>query len=69
MNAFTVDHIIPISKGGTYDIENLQLAHESCNLMKVDALPDDFIDKMIEILEYQGKRHKKIRKKIKKRLI
>ena len=69
MNAFTVDHIIPISKGGTYDMDNLQLAHESCNLMKVDALPDDFVDKMIEILEYQGKRHKKIRKKVKRMLV
>lgn len=68
MDSFTVDHIIPISKGGTYDIDNLQLAHQSCNLMKVDALPDDFVDKMIRILKYQSGKDKKVRKKIKKKL-
>ena len=68
MNSFTVDHIIPISKGGTYEFSNLQLAHESCNLMKTDALPEDFFDKMIEILNYQGKKSKKMKKKMKKKL-
>lgn len=31
----TVDHIIPVSKGGhPSDINNMQLAHYACNLMK-----------------------------------
>lgn len=35
----TVDHIIPIIKGGhPSDIENLQLAHWSCNRAKSDKL-------------------------------
>ena len=35
----TVDHIIPIAKGGhPSDIENMQLAHFSCNRIKGDAL-------------------------------
>lgn len=35
----TVDHIIPISKGGhPSDIDNLQLAHFSCNRQKSDKL-------------------------------
>ena len=67
IDAFTIDHIVPISKGGTYDLDNLQLAHESCNLMKIDALPDDFLDKMIEIMKFQGKKNKKIKKKLKKK--
>lgn len=38
----TLDHIIPISKGGhPSDIDNLQLAHWYCNRMKSDT----FIDK------------------------
>lgn len=38
----TVDHIIPVSKGGhPSDIENLQLAHFSCNRKKSDKLIDN----------------------------
>lgn len=32
--AGTVDHILPVSRGGTHDPENLQLAHQSCNSKK-----------------------------------
>src|SRR5690625_799747 len=35
----TVDHIIPIAKGGhPSDIENLQLAHWTCNRQKSDKI-------------------------------
>lgn len=35
----TVDHIIPVSKGGhPSDLSNLQLAHRCCNRMKSDKL-------------------------------
>lgn len=35
----TIDHIIPISKGGhPADLENLQLAHWACNRQKSDKL-------------------------------
>jgi hypothetical protein len=30
----SIDHIIPISKGGTHERKNLQLAHLECNLKK-----------------------------------
>lgn len=37
----TVDHIIPINKGGhPSDMNNLQLAHWICNRMKSDKLID-----------------------------
>lgn len=32
----TVDHIIPLSKGGTHEISNCQLAHMICNTLKKD---------------------------------
>lgn len=35
----TVDHIIPVSKGGhPTDLDNLQLAHRCCNRAKSDRL-------------------------------
>lgn len=35
----TVDHIIPINRGGhPSDLSNLQLAHLACNLAKSDSL-------------------------------
>ena len=38
----TVDHIIPISKGGhPTDIDNLQLAHFYCNRQKGDKMPGE----------------------------
>lgn len=35
----TVDHIIPVARGGhPSDIDNLQLAHFQCNRLKADKL-------------------------------
>ena len=37
----TVDHIIPLAKGGhPSDLDNLQLAHRCCNRKKSDKLVD-----------------------------
>ena len=35
----TLDHILPQSKGGTDEPENVALAHKSCNSAKGDRLP------------------------------
>ena len=40
----TVDHIVPVSKGGhPSDISNLQLAHRCCNRAKSDKLLETFL--------------------------
>jgi 5-methylcytosine-specific restriction protein A len=37
-----VDHIVPVSMGGTNDIDNLQTLCDRCNAAKSDRLPDKF---------------------------
>ena len=57
----TIDHIVPLSKGGTNYEKNLQCCCKECNLMKQDLLECDFYKKMKEILKNQ--KNKKIRDK------
>lgn len=40
-DGYHIDHIIPISRGGTNDPINIQLTHPVCNLKKGASLPDD----------------------------
>lgn len=56
----TIDHIIPLSRGGTNHETNLQCCCLECNRMKQDLLERDFYKKMKEILKHQLKQ--KIRK-------
>ena len=37
----TLDHWIPQSRGGTWDIENLRLMHKRCNALKGDRMPNE----------------------------
>ncbi|OBA62197.1 HNH endonuclease [Nocardia sp. 852002-20019_SCH5090214] len=39
--SFSVDHIIPLSKGGPDTIENKQPAHRKCNRDKSNKTPDE----------------------------
>lgn len=39
----SVDHRFPVSKGGTNDPENLQLAHLRCNIIKADRLLEEYL--------------------------
>lgn len=41
----TIDHVMPLSKGGSWDLENLKLAHRKCNQEKGDR---EFIDGVLE---------------------
>lgn len=36
----SIDHIIPVSKGGTHTWDNVQLAHRKCNREKRDMLAE-----------------------------
>ena len=42
MKDITLDHITPISKNGTDEIDNLQLTHFECNQQKEDMTQEEF---------------------------
>lgn len=65
---FTVDHIVPLAKGGSNDLSNLQCTCGVCNRIKQDILPEELMEKLVEIMlfQVQKKQNKKYRKILKK---
>jgi 5-methylcytosine-specific restriction endonuclease McrA len=38
----TIDHIVPLARGGLHSYANTQPAHEECNLAKGEMMPDEY---------------------------
>lgn len=63
---FTIDHIIPKSKGGNGALENLQPMHRKCNLEKGSDIPDGLVEVPQKIhKKHRNKKQKKERDVIK----
>lgn len=52
-DSMTLDHVIPLSKGGKDTMENIQPTCSVCNRIKTDILPMEFMEKITEIFLYQ----------------
>ena len=55
----TIDHVNPLSMGGEDDVENLACTCYPCNLFKRNILPDDFMERITEIVMYQMEKKSK----------
>lgn len=48
-DSFEVEHHIPISKGGTNGLDNLYCSCPTCNAIKRDIYPKEFMEKISQI--------------------
>lgn len=46
-----IDHIVPLSLGGTDEMDNLQVTCRRCNLWKADKTPEDAEEYIFERLD------------------
>lgn len=49
-----LDHVVPTSRGGTNDVQNLRWAHRACNTIKGDLLIPEMIATIRQILDYHS---------------
>lgn len=54
LKGYSLDHKIPLSKGGTSTIENCGLSTTQANRSKTDMTPEEFFDFCQKVLEHQG---------------
>lgn len=60
---FTVEHIVPKSRGGSNEIDNLDGAHQWCNNFKADSLMDELPKGYRQVLKWKIK-HLTIHRKV-----
>ena len=40
-----LEHLVPLSRGGRNNIDNLDIAHKSCNCSKKDKTPEEYAER------------------------
>lgn len=50
----TIDHVIPVTRGGLSEAANLVFSCWPCNLMKGNMLPEEFLNRMKAILTHMA---------------
>ena len=52
--SYHFDHIVPVTKGGEYSIDNLQICTKECNIAKSNLSKEELFKLCIDILTYNG---------------
>ena len=52
-DSFEIEHKMPLAKGGTNDFSNLYCSCHTCNQIKHDIYPADFMEKITKIFMFQ----------------
>ena len=52
-DSYEIEHKVPLSKGGTNELSNLFCSCHTCNLIKHDIYPEDFMEKISKIFMFQ----------------
>ena len=50
---FTLDHIVPLARGGSNSLDNIQCCCKKCNIAKADSMPDEYFENLLKILDFQ----------------
>lgn len=50
---FTIDHILPLNRGGSNDLSNLQISCEFCNKLKGDSKNEEYLKGATTILAHK----------------
>ena len=51
-----MDHIIPVSKGGSNDLENLGITYPKANTAKSNMSVNEFVRLCAEVVKWRGKK-------------
>ena len=54
-DSYSFDHILPVSRGGTNDLDNLGVTTPLLNMCKSYCTEDEFLDICEKVLRYHGK--------------
>ena len=55
-SSFNLDHIIPVSKGGSNDLENLGITYPKANTAKSNMSVNEFVRLCAEVVKWRGKK-------------
>jgi len=51
----SLDHVVPVSRGGSHDVENVQLVIKMANDMKGTLTMEEFISICTDVAKHHGK--------------